>query len=158
MKLATTVLNNSFRIILLSAALFFALTAVSFANANHVSVKGDNVNIRTGPSKNKPVYMELSKGYPLVVIKRQRNWVKVKDFEGDTGWIHSSLVEKGKTVIVNSRGKKVNMRSGPSTRNKIVAEVYRGVVLTKVGRKGRWLKLKHDDGVVGWIYKPLLWP
>lgn len=101
--------------------------------------------------------MELSKGYPLKIVKRQGDWVKIIDYEGDTGWVHASLVEKGSTVIVKAKNK-INMRSGPSTKSKIVAEVYRGVVLAKIAKKGKWVKVKHDDGVVGWIYKPLLWP
>jgi len=66
-------------------------------------------------------------------------------------------VGKGTTVIVNSKNK-INMRSGPSTKKRVVAEVYRGVVLTKLATKGKWVKVKHANGVVGWIYKPLLWP
>ncbi len=155
MKFYPAFLNRCINVGLLTLTLFLA--SFSLCLANHVSVKGDNVNVRTGPSKKKPVYMELSKGYPLVIVDRKGDWVKVSDYEGDAGWIHSSLVEKGKTLIVKALNK-INMRSGPSTRNKVIAEVYRGVVVTKVGRKGRWIKVKHDEGTVGWIYKPLLWP
>jgi len=155
MKSHTAFSNRYIQIGLLTLALF--LTSTALCLANHVSVKGENVNVRTGPSKKKPVYMELAKGYPLVIVGRKGDWVKVRDYEGDNGWVHSSLVEKGKTLIVNAITK-INMRAGPSTRNRIIAEVYRGVVLTKLGRKGRWIKVKHDEGMVGWIYKPLLWP
>lgn len=141
---------------LFTSALLFSFSTAALAGSI-VSIKGDNVNIRTGPSKNKPVYMELTKGYPLKIVKRQGDWVKVVDYENDSGWVHSSLVEKGYTVIVNSKNK-INMRSGPSTKTRVVAEVYRGVVLTKVSEKGKWVKVKHDNGIVGWIYKPLLWP
>ena len=101
--------------------------------------------------------MEVSRGYPLKIVKRQGGWVKVTDYEGDSGWVHASLVEKGSTVIVNAKDK-INMRSAPSTKSKIVAEVYRGVVLAKITTKGKWVKVKHDEGVIGWIYRPLLWP
>ena len=36
--------------------------------------------------------------------------------------------------------------------------VDRGVVLTVLETQGKWLKLKHSTGLIGWIYKPLLWP
>ena len=125
--------------------------------AQYVSVKKDNVNVRTGPSTDNPVCMELFEGYPLKVIKKQGDWYKVVDFENDTGWIHKSMVTAGDTVIVNAK-KSVNMRSGPSTKSSVVADVERGVVLTKISRKGKWVEVRHSSGTVGWIYKPLLWP
>ncbi|HID01904.1 MAG TPA: hypothetical protein EYP18_01640, partial [Desulfobacterales bacterium] len=29
---------------------------------------------------------------------------------------------------------------------------------TKVSTQGKWVKVKHSQGTVGWIYRPLLWP
>lgn len=136
----------------------FSLFSVSQVGAaNYVSVKTDNVNVRTGPGTNYQVSMELFKGYPLKVISVQGDWKKVSDFENDTGWIHNSLVINGNTVIVNS-SKSVNMRSEPTTKSSVIANVDRGVVLTKLESRGKWLKLKHSSGLIGWIYKPLLWP
>lgn len=101
--------------------------------------------------------MELFAGYPLQVLSTQGDWLKVTDYEKDNGWIHKSLVVSGNTVIV-SGSKSVNMRSEPSTKSSIIANVDRGVVLTKLESRGKWLKLKHSSGLIGWIYKPLLWP
>ena len=126
-------------------------------SAEFVSVKGDNVNVRTGAGTNYEVSMELFKGYPLKVLSTQGEWLKIVDFENDSGWIHTSLVTEGNTVIVNGN-KNVNMRAEPSTNSTVIATVDRGVVLTRLETKGKWLKLKHSTGLIGWIYKPLLWP
>lgn len=134
--------------------IFFFTEAFS---ADYVSVKGDNVNVRTGAGTNYEVSMELFAGYPLKVMSTQGEWLKIVDFENDSGWIHKSLVNDGNTVIVNGN-KSVNMRAEPSTNSTIVATVDRGVVLTKLETQGKWLKLKHSTGLIGWIYKPLLWP
>jgi len=125
--------------------------------AEYVSVKKDNVNVRTGPGTDNPVSMELFEGYPLRVVKKQGDWLKIIDFENDSGWIHKSLVTKGDTVIVNAK-KSVNMRSGPTTKDSVVADIERGVVLTKITRKGKWTQVRHASGTVGWVYNPLLWP
>ncbi len=125
--------------------------------AEYVSVVKDGVNVRTGPGKSNPVYMELFSGYPLQVIERKGEWLKVKDFENDTGWIFSSLVEKGNTAIVNAKSK-ANMRSGPGTSNSVVANIERGVVLNVLERKGNWVQVSHSSGTQGYIYAPLLWP
>ena len=134
--------------------IFFFTEAFS---ADYVSVKGDNVNVRTGAGTNYEVSMELFAGYPLKVMSTQGEWLKIVDFENDSGWIHQSLVNDGNTVIVNGN-KSVNMRAEPSTNSTIIATVDRGVVLTKLETQGKWLKLKHSTGLIGWIYKPLLWP
>ncbi len=148
------ILTKSFLAVTICTVVFlFAGTAI----AETVSVNKDGVNIRIGPSTNSPVYMEVFKGYPLKVLSKKGQWLKVTDFEGDSGWIFSSLVKPGNTVIVNAQ-KTINMRSGPSTGNAVVATVERGVVLTQLSKKGKWLKVKHSRGTVGWIYQPLLWP
>ena len=134
--------------------IFFFTEAFS---ADYVSVKGDNVNVRTGAGTNYEVSMELFAGYPLKVMSTQGEWLKIVDFENDSGWIHKSLVNDGNTVIVNGN-KSVNMRAEPSTNSTIIATVDRGVVLTKLETQGKWLKLKQSTGLIGWIYKPLLWP
>lgn len=122
-----------------------------------VTVSKDNVNVRSGPSTSNPVYMELFAGYPLKVEKKEGDWLRISDFEGDSGWIHKSLVGKNNTVIINAK-KSVNMRAEPSTSSPVIADVERGVIMTKIGEDGKWLKLKHSSGTIGWIYKPLLWP
>jgi len=144
-------------VVLTITALGGLLSASQVAAADYVSVTGDNVNVRSGPGTNYQVSMELFAGYPLKVVSTQGDWLKVVDFENDSGWIHKSLVEPGNTVIINGE-KSVNMRAEPTTNANILATVDRGVVMTKLESKGKWLKLKHSSGLIGWIYKPLLWP
>ncbi|WP_458777468.1 SH3 domain-containing protein [Desulforhopalus sp. 52FAK] len=137
-----------------SVALFCATSAYA---AKYLSVTTDNANVRTGPGTKYPVAMELFQGYPLKVLKTQGEWYKVSDYEKDTGWIHNSIVKTKDTVIVDAQ-KSLNMRSGPSKNNPVVADVERGVVLQEISSEGKWTKVRHTSGTVGWIYSPLLWP
>lgn len=132
------------------------MSTSSFA-ADYLTVSTDNANVRQGSSTNTPVVMELFKGYPLKVLKQEGDWYKISDYENDTGWIHNSIVKPCDTTIVNAKNN-LNMRSGPSTKDAVVANVERGVVLTKITTKGKWTQVKHSGGTVGWIYSPLLWP
>lgn len=125
--------------------------------AEYLSVTTDNANVRTGPGTNYPASMELFLGYPLKVLKKQGDWYKITDFENDTGWIHESIVKECDSVIVNAQ-KSLNMRSGASTKDSIIADVERGVVLSRIETKGKWTKVRHSSGTTGWIYSPLLWP
>ena len=107
-----------------------------------MSVTKDNVNVRSAPTTKSPVYMELFAGYPLKVLKKEGDWLQISDYEGDTGWIHQSLVGKNDTVIINAP-KSVNMRAEPTTNSPVVADVERGVIMTKISEQGKWMKLKH---------------
>ncbi len=138
----------------LAFCLFYALTCQA---AEFLTVSKDNVNVRKGPGTQNPVVMELFEGWPVKVLSQKGEWYEIVDYENDKGWIHSSLVRENDTVIVNVN-KTGNMRSGPGKKNPVVAEVERGVVLTKLASKDKWIKVKHSQGTVGWIYQTLLWP
>jgi SH3-like domain-containing protein len=139
------------------AGSLLAMSCIPSFSAEYVSVVKDGTNVRTGPSTSDPVYMELFRGYPLKIAEKKGEWIKIQDFENDSGWIHSSLIEKGNTVIVNAESS-VNMRSGPGTEHGIIANLERGVVLDLIERKGNWVQVKHLSGTQGWIYAPLVWP
>ncbi len=148
-------MKNTIRTLAVVAALTL-FSAPAFA-AQYISVKVDNANVRTGPSTRDRVCMELFKGYPLKILKTQGDWYKVSDFENDTGWIHKGITMPQNSIIVNAK-ESMNLRSQASTKSKVVASVERGVVLTKLERKGQWIKVQHSGGTVGWIFAPLVWP
>ncbi|PID76685.1 MAG: peptide-binding protein [Deltaproteobacteria bacterium] len=133
------------------------LLAASASAAEYKTVTKNKVNVRTGPSTKDPVYMEVFPGYPLKVLSSNGEWVKVADYENDSGWVHSTLLSKCDTAIVNAKNT-VNMRAEASTGAEVVATMERGVVLTKVSKKGDWTKVRHSGGTVGWVYNKLLWP
>ena len=137
--------------------LTFGFSTLALA-AEYVSVQKDGVNVRSGPSTKDEVRWEVFKNFPLQVVKRQGDWVQVTDFEGDTGWIYSSLLSTNKSVIV--RKSKVNLRDQPNTDKgtRIIAIVKYGVVFTPLEKKDDWLKVRHADGTVGWISRDLVWP
>jgi SH3-like domain-containing protein len=134
-----------------------AVFSATLVQAESVTVINDGVNIRTGPGIKYPIYMEVFKGYPLKVLKRDGEWLEVADVDNDKGWIFTALTRKGDTVIVDAK-QSANMRSGPGTDNPIIANVQRGVVMEHLDTKGDWYKLKHTQGTTGWMHKSLLWP
>ncbi|MDD5758990.1 MAG: SH3 domain-containing protein [Desulfobulbaceae bacterium] len=143
--------------ILLTASFSLSFGAASSLAADYVSVNKDGANVRSGPDVKKDLLWEVFKDFPLQVISRQKEWIQIKDFEGDQGWIYANLVSsKDKRVIVKANS--VNMRSEPSKDGKSVATVKYGVVFTPLEKKGEWLKVKHEDGTIGWISKTLVWP
>jgi SH3-like domain-containing protein len=140
---------------LFSVISIFLFSVPSFG-AEYVSVKKDGVNIRSGPDTNKEILWEVFKDFPLQIIKRKGKWAQTKDFEGDTGWIYSPLLKKKKTSIV--KVEVANMRVGPGKNYELVATVKYGVVFSPTDTEGEWIKVSHEDGTSGWIFKKLIWP
>ena len=130
------------------------------AGITMVSVAGEKVNLRKGPSTQYPIIWELGKGFPLRVIGSQGNWIKVSDFESDVGWIYKNLVSKKPHLIVqtnkDSRAR-INIRSGPGTKYKIVGKAEYGVVFETLKRGDGWVKVRHEKGLTGWVKRNLLW-
>jgi Bacterial SH3 domain len=59
-----------------------------------LTVIGDRVNVRAGPSTERDVTMQVSRNQRLVEIERQGEWVhaEIRGTGGADGWIHGSLV------------------------------------------------------------------
>lgn len=123
--------------------------------AEMVSIRSDQVNMRSGPSTSSKALWELKKGYPLKVMSRKGAWVKVKDFENDQGWIFSQLTAKTPYHIVKSRT--ANIRSGPGTQFKVIGQVSNGDLLRTQAKRTSWVQVKAEDGVKGWVSRSLLW-
>lgn len=135
--------------------IFIVLVCASFAHGEMVSIKGKKVNMRSGPGKKYSVLWELGSGFPLMIKETRGNWIKVSDFEGDTGWIYKKLASKKPHLIVKK--KMVNIRSGPGEKYKIVGKANYGVVLRTLKRGKGWVKVKHENGLTGWVQRSLVW-
>lgn len=140
--------------------LFLLLTSLAWLAApvaalEMVSIDRPKVNMRSGPGTKYSTLWELGKGYPLMVVSRKGNWLKVRDFENDEGWIYRPLVAKKPHLIV--KAKVVNIRKSPSTKAGIVGKAKYGVVLQTLERGQGWVKVGHENGLTGWVSRSLLW-
>lgn len=137
-------------------AMAIMLLAASAVAAEYVSILKDGVNIRSGPTTKDEVLWEVFQDFPLKVLKKNGQWTQTQDFEGDKGWVYSSLLSSKKTVIV--KVDTANMRVGPGTNYEVMATVKYGVVFSISKVDGDWIKVSHADGTKGWLYKDLVWP
>jgi SH3-like domain-containing protein len=130
------------------------------AGITMVSVAGEKVNLRKGPSTKYPIIWELGKGFPLRVVSSKGNWLKVSDFESDVGWIYKKLVSQKPHLIVkvnkNSKAR-INIRSGPGTKYEVVGKAEYGVVFETLKRGDGWVQVRHESGLTGWVKRSLLW-
>jgi len=139
--------------------LVVSLSLLVFVQASQakdmVSVNRAEANMRSGASNKDSVLWALSKGYPLEVTSRKGNWLKVRDFENDTGWVYRPSVAKKPHVIVKAGV--ANVRSAPSTSSRILGKAERGEVLRTVEHRNQWVRVQRESGVKGWISRGLVW-
>ena len=126
-----------------------------YALAERLAVAVPIANIRSGPGTKHSVLWQVEKYHPLNIIKKSGGWYYFRDFEGDEGWIHKSLVQKIPSVITIKD--KCNVRSGPDVKKEVLFTVDRGIPFKVIKRKKSWIYVKHSDGDKGWIHKSLVW-
>ena len=141
--------------ILIALAFLLVFAGADLAKAERLSVKAEIANIRSGPNTSDAVIWQVERYHPLEVVQKQGRWYLFKDFEGDRGWIHNSLLADINTVIV--KNDTCNVRSGPGTDNAIRFTVDKGVPFKVLEEKENWLHVVHADGDQGWIHRSLVW-
>lgn len=146
-------LNRLFFLLVLG--FLFLCFAGAAAAGERVAVAVKEANVRSGPGTDHPVLWKLDRYYPLEVQKRKDGWARVRDFEGDEGWIYDKLIKKMATLVVSVQ--RAIIRSGPGKNYGIVAQADRGVPFRILGKKGNWIQVSHSKGYEGWIYKTLVW-
>jgi len=159
--------SNNFTIGFLMKTAFLLLICLStlFSTshllcAHTLSVSTQNLSLKSGPGANYKTLCQLGKGFPLQTLQTKGSWVKVKDFENDTGWVSKKGLSKTPHAILKTnKGSRntVNIRSGPGMNSSIKARAYYGVVFMTLGKKNGWTQVKHDSGLSGWIKSDLLW-
>ena len=146
--------ENRIRLTLtLALAVFFLPGLV--AGAERMAVSSAIANIRNGPGTNFDVIWKVERYYPVVVLEKKGDWYKIQDFEGDTGWLHNSLLDKARTVVV--KNDECNVRSGPGTEFPLLFRVKSGVPFKCLKNSGAWINIQHADGDTGWIHGSLTW-
>ena len=68
-----------------------------------VALRSDKVFVRTGPALRYPIqWIYQKKHYPVEVIQEFDTWRKIRDIDGEEGWIHQSLLSGKKMGLVNA--------------------------------------------------------
>ena len=140
--------------ILLVGVAMFGTAATAMA-AQRMAVKVDIANIRAKPDTQSDTLWQVEKYYPLLILEEKDGWDRIKDFEGDTGWVHASLLDATPTVIVKVNN--ANVRTDAGTQYDIAFDANKGTPFRVLEKKGGWLKVQHADGDEGWIFGALVW-
>jgi hypothetical protein len=80
-------------VIMMSGAISAPQSGWSLFSSKRVEVVAPSANIRASASTDSPVVATASSGDKLSLIEKQGAWYHVKMKDGQTGWVHESVVK-----------------------------------------------------------------
>jgi SH3-like domain-containing protein len=150
----------------------FALAIVSSAQAQEttgsvsglpiprfVSLKPSDTPMREGPSKDHRIkWLFKKEGVPVEIIAEFENWRRVRDSEGDDGWVFHSRLSGRRTAQINPKLKQADipLHARDSESTAVVARLQPGVIGSVEQCTGKWCRL-IGDGFDGWLPQERLW-
>lgn len=99
----------------------------------------------------------LSQGYPVEVIVNLGEWLKVRDAQGSISWVEAKQLSGKRTVMVTAANAAI--RSNADAASGLLATLEKDVVLEIADARltNGWLKVKHRDGITGFISISSVW-
>ena len=121
-----------------------------------VSLKSDEVNLRIGSSTNYPIILKyVTKNMPIEITDEYERWRKIRDREGNEGWIYGDLL-KGDRFAIIIKNNKSNIYVFSKPDGVPIGEIGKlNIVTIKVCLK-KWCKIKFNSHK-GWVNKKNLW-
>ena len=115
--------------------------------------------MRAGPGQEYPVNWVYNRAsLPIEVILEYDNWRKIRDYEGQEGWIYHTLLSGQRTGLIQG-DTAVNVFERPVdhiNRNRVVLMIEPNALVYIESCKSSWCAIK-TSGYSGWIKRNLLW-
>lgn len=152
-KIFSSWLNPSLALLCLGFSLVFALPAQA---ADFRSILPTKAITYDAPSAESNKLYIMHQGYPVEVIVNLGSWVKVRDQRGGLSWVEGKDLDSKRMVLVTDQS---DIREAESVEATLLATIEPDVVLELVSpsiNQG-WVKVKHRDGLVGYIQSSAIW-
>ena len=140
--------------LLLFLILILPVDAAAAPHGQFKCLKNNETNMRVGPGMRFPIkWVYKRKNLPMQKIDEYDIWVKLRDFEGAEGWVHTALVKNRKCAIVTEIEE---IFKSPEPGAKLMAQISaRTPVMVEECNISHCLISVSD--VEGWIRKKSLW-
>jgi SH3-like domain-containing protein len=124
-----------------------------------VSLKANKVNVRKGPSSDHAVaWVFQRKGLPVEIIAESDNWRKIRDAEGQEGWILQQMLSGRRFALAPNWVKdgKLVLHSDAASNSNKVALLSPGVLTQVDTCNGDWCYVTVDD-YEGYVKQADVW-
>ena len=114
-----------------------------------VTLRAAEVNLRTGPGTRYPIdWVYQRRGLPVEIIDEFDTWRRIRDWQGTEGWVHQSMVQGQRGILVT--GKRHTLRRRPEPGAPGVALVDAGVIGVLRRCRLDWCEVTVDS-FTGWL-------
>ncbi|MQT13215.1 SH3 domain-containing protein [Rhizobiales bacterium Sp-1] len=124
-----------------------------------VSLKASRVNVRVGPGNGYSTkWIFVRSGLPVEVIQEFENWRRIRDSNGEEGWVYWSLLSGKRTALVSpwDDAKQVPLHYAADDQASVVAILDPNVVAEVESCDGKWCKIR-GKGFRGYAHQDSLW-
>jgi SH3-like domain-containing protein len=124
-----------------------------------VSLKAEKVNVRRGPSSDHAVaWVFQRKGMPVEIVAEFETWRRIRDSDGEEGWILQNMLSGKRTAAVAPwrKGQTMPLYSAAGGSGGMVAKLQTGVIGEVEACTGEWCRISAG-GYEGWIEQTMLW-
>lgn len=138
------------KIILASMAVMPFLAGTVNAQSNAGIVTAYALNVRTGPDKTYDVKFVICKDDKVTIEESSNGWYKITSKNGKTGWASSKyidIIECQSNNIKQVSVSALNMRTGPSTKYKIITTLSRNEEVEVISIENGWAKVKYNSKI-----------
>lgn len=119
------------------------------------SLRSSEINLRVGPGSEYPIeWIYKRANMPIEITAEYEVWRKIKDHEGDEGWVHKSMLSGARYVIVTHAFQYLHEEA--DLHSKAVAGAEAGVIGKVLKVKGEWCYVEMQ-GHKGWIARTAIW-
>jgi len=120
-----------------------------------VSLRSNEVNLRTGPGLTYPIdWIYKRDGMPVEVIEEFDTWRKIRDWQGTEGWVHQSMLDGKRDFLIT--GERRTMRLAPQEDARPAARLEPGVIGQLIECDPIWCRAEVQ-GYRGWLKREWFW-
>ena len=123
----------------------------------YASLKAKRVNVRVGPGTAYPVeWTYVKRRLPVEIYQEYGNWRRIRDWDGNDGWVFGPLLSGRRTALVAPWSKgNVPLRAGPaSSRTRALLEPR--VLVDLLNCDGDWCRVAVGK-LSGFLEQTRLW-
>lgn len=114
-----------------------------------VSLRSNEVNIRTGPGPRYPIEWVMTKQtLPVEILEEFEGWRRIRDWEGTQGWVHQSMLSGRRTGLVIGSVRLLRRKAEDNAAT--VARLEPGVIGHLMECRGGWCRMEIG-GLRGWL-------
>lgn len=136
-------------------SLLLALTPVLAQALDYRSIAAPKAVLYDAPSAQAKKLFLLWQDYPVEVIVNLGHWVKVRDNLGGLTWVEADRLSAKRTVIVVQD--RAGVHASADVGSALVGYLEKDVVLDLLEPAGAWVKVRHRDGLIGYVQAAAVW-